>query len=399
MPKLVALFLALVLTGPTAGTASDLPIAKPESVGMSSEQLAQIGNWLDRVIQKKQAAGFVTLVARRGKVVHHEAHGTRGLDVKDPMPLDAIFDLASMTKPLTVAAALMLLEEGRYAVNDPISDYLPEFKNPKVQPESGSIVSADREITVHDLLTHTSGVSDPRSRAETFAFPTLADYMKDVARLPLRAQPGSTWIYGDSHDVLGYFVEKVSGVPLDRFISERILQPLGMSDTHYWPPAEKDNRRAVLVVDGKDDPDSTSRRPLAAAEAKTFIGGASGLYSTAADYWRFSQMLLDGGSSSGQRLLGPKTIAWMSQNHIGDNSSYRSAGLRFGLGFAVVSDPGSLGYPYSKGSYFWGGSQGTVFWIDPAEELVGVLMVQVTPNGQLRLREKFAGIVYGAITD
>jgi CubicO group peptidase (beta-lactamase class C family) len=315
------------------------------------------------------------------------------------MPLDAIFDLASMTKPLTAVAALMLLEEGRYIVNDPISAYLPEFKNPKVQPARSSAAPTKRSITVHDLLTHTSGISDPRSRAETFAFPTLAAYIKDVARLPLQAQPGSTWIYGDSFDVLGYLVEQVSGTPLDRFIAERILKPLGMSDTDYWPTAEKDSRRAVLVVDGKDDPDSTSRRPLAAAQAKTFIGGASGLYSTAADYWRFSQMLLDGGSFSGRRLLGPKTIAWMSQNHIADNSTYEAPGLRFGLGFAVVTDPGSLGYPYSKGAYFWGGSQGTVFWIDPAEELTGVLMVQVTPNGQLRLREKFAAIVYSAIKD
>jgi CubicO group peptidase (beta-lactamase class C family) len=223
--------------------------------------------------------------------------------------------------------------------------------------------------------------------------------MQDFARLPLQYQPGTAWLYGDSFDVLGYFVQQVSKTPLDQFVADRILKPLGMNDTHYWPPSSKDKQRAVLVVNGKDDPDSTSRRPLAAAEAKTFIGGASGLYSSAADYWRFSQMLLDGGTFSGRRLLGPRTVSWMAQNHIGDMSSYRTPGLRFGLGVAVVDDPASLGYPYSKGAYFWSGSQGTVFWVDPAEDLVGVLMVQVSPGGSLRLREKFAAIVYSAITE
>ncbi len=397
MRKHALLLLVFVLVLPAA--ADNLPHASPESVGMSAERLAKIGEWLRGVVERKEAPGFVTLVARRGKVVHYEAHGKRGMDLAEPMPPDAIFDLASMTKPVTAVAALVLLEEGRYTVNEPISRYLPEFKNPKVQVAPDRTVPANREITVHDLLTHTSGVFDPRGRAETYAFPTLAAYMKDFARLPLQYQPGSTWLYGDSFDVLGYLVQQVSDTPLDRFVGERILKPLGMSDTHYWPPSSKDKRRAMLVVEGKDDPDSTSRRPAAAAEAKTFFGGASGLYSTAADYWRFSQMLLNGGTFSGHRLLGPRTVGWMAQNHIADMSSYRTPGLRFGLSVAVVDDPGRLGYPYSKGAYFWSGSQGTIFWIDPAEELTGVLMVQVTPGGSLRLREKFAAIVYSAITE
>ena len=399
MRKLALLLIVLVLTAPLVAVADNLPRATPESAGMSAERLAKIGDWLQGIIERKQAAGFVTLVARRGKVVHYEAHGKRGLDVAEPMPLDALFDLASMTKPVTTVAALMLLEDGRYTINEPISNYLPEFKNPKVQIAPDRTAPANREITVHDLLTHTSGVFDPRSRADTYSFPTLAAYMKDFARLPLQYQPGSTWLYGDSFDVLGYFVQQVSKTPLDQFVADRILKPLGMNDTHYWPPSSKDKRRAVLVVDGRDDPDSTSRRPLAAAEAKTFIGGASGLYSSAADYWRFSQMLLDGGTFSGRRLLGPRTVSWMARNHIGDMSSYRTPGLRFGLGVAVVDDPASLGYPYSKGAYFWSGSQGTVFWVDPAEDLAGVLMVQVSPGGSLRLREKFAAIVYSAIME
>jgi CubicO group peptidase (beta-lactamase class C family) len=391
--------LALLLVFFTTMLSAIQPVlVQPESVGMSSERLERIGEWLDGIIDRKEAAGFVTIVARNGQVVHHEARGTRGLSVSGPMPLDALFDIASMTKPITVAAALTLLEEGRFTLADPISEYLPAFRNPKVQLEGEPLKPADREITVRHLFTHTSGVSDPRSRAETFAFPTLEAYMADFAKLPLRAQPGSEWLYGDSHDVLGYLVQEVSGQPLDQFVNERILKPLGMSDTHYWPPKSKDSRRAILVVDGKDDLDSTSRRPIAAAEAGTFIGGASGIYTTAADYWRFCQMLLNGGEFEGQRLLGPKTVSWINQDHLDSNVTFRP-GQRFGLGFAILTDPGKADWFYSEGSYFWGGSQGTVFWIDPAEELTAVLMVQVTPSSKLRLREKFAALVYASIVD
>jgi CubicO group peptidase (beta-lactamase class C family) len=365
---------------------------------MSSERLERIGTWLRDVVERKQAARFVTLVARRGKVVHHQAFGTRGLSVRDPMPADAIFDLASMTKPVTVVAALMLLEEGRFILADPVGQYLPEFRDVRVETSPGSRTAPLRPITIEHLFSHTSGVFDARTRAEKMKPPTLEAYVRELAALPLRAQPGSEWIYGDSHQVLGLLVQQVSGIPLDRFVQDRILTPLGMSDTHYWPPESKDTRRAILVVNGKDDLTSESRVSPEAAKARTMFGGATGLYSTAADYWRFSQMLLNGGAFGGKRLLGPRTIAWMSQNHIGDIASFKTPGTRFGLGLAVVTDPGSSGLPYSRGSYYWSGSQGTLFWIDPTEELVGVLMVQLTPN-PLKLREKFAGIVYSSILE
>ncbi|MFN7918586.1 MAG: serine hydrolase domain-containing protein [Bryobacteraceae bacterium] len=378
--------------------ASDLPVAKPESVGMSSQRLDRIGTWLRGIVEKKQAAGFVSLVARKGKIVHHEAYGTRGLSNPDKMPIDALFDLASMTKPITVTAALMLLEEGRFTLNDPIGDYLPEFRNLKVETSPGTLAPASRPVTVEHLFSHTSGIYHGSGRAGKFEFPTLEALAGDMAKKPLKYEPGTHWLYGDSHDVLGYLVQRVSGMPLDRFVQDRVLTPLGMSDTHYWPPAPKDARRAVLVVDGQDDPQSLSRVPPAAAKARTFIGGASGLYSTAADYWRFSQMLLNGGTFEGKRLLGPRTIGWLAQNHIGDIRSFRTPGTRFGLGFAVVTDPGASGLPYSKGSYYWSGSQGTIFWIDPKEQLTGVLMVQLTPS-RLKLRERFAALVYSAIIE
>lgn len=398
MSHLRVLLLLLALLAVPSLRAAELPAAiKPESAGMSAERLGRVGVWLNGMIRNKEAAGFVALVARRGKVVLHEAYGTRGLSNPSPMTRDALFDLASMTKPVTVTAALMLLEEGRFALTDPIGQYLPEFKNVKIETAPGVFSPAKRPITVEHLFTHTSGVFTARSRAEIFEHPTLASFMHELAKGPVRHEPGTRYLYGTSHDVLGYLVEKVSGEPLDHFIQARILTPLGMHDTYYWPPDSLKKRRAVLVVNGKDDPESLSRVPPAAAKARTYIGGASGLYSTASDYWKLAQMLMNGGSFEGKRLLGPRTIAWMAQNHIGTIDSFATPGTRFGLGLAVVTDPGAAGLPYSQGSYYWSGSQGTIFWIDPQEELVGVLMVQVTPSSKLKLRERYAALVYSSI--
>ena len=395
-PRLLSAF--LISAGLLLADSGGIPLSSPESVGMSSARLGRIDSWLQGIVDDKQAAGFVTLVARKGKVVHHQATGRRGMSVKDPMPLNGIFDLASMTKPLTAVAALMLFEEGRITLTDPISEHLPEFKDRMVQVRPGKVIPADREIIVRHLFTHTSGVRDPRSRAETYGFPTMDAYMKDFVKLPLQAQPGSKWIYGDSLDVLGYLVERVSGQGLDQFLQERVLGPLGMTDTHYWPPASKQKRRALLVVNGKDDPARVSREPAEASQARSFIAGASGLHSTAADYWRFSQMLLNGGELNGKRLLGPRTVSLIAENHLEEGTAY-APGAGFGLGFAVIIDRTRTSSPYSAGSYYWGGSQGTVFWIDPAEELAGVLMVQVRPGRHLKLRQKFAALVYSAIID
>ena len=314
------------------------------------------------------------------------------------MPPDALFDIASMTKPLAAVAALTLLEEGRITLGDSVADHLPEFAVRRVDLGSGWLVPAKRDVTVRHLFTHTSGVSDPRNRAETYAFPTMADYMQEFVKLPLRAQPGSRWIYGDSLDLLGHLVERVAGQSLDAVLQERILGPLGMVDTHYWPPAGKQDRRASLVVDGADDPTRASREPLEAARLKTFFSGASGIQSTAADYWRFCQMLLNGGELAGRRVLGPRTVSLMAEDHLETGTEFRP-GHGFGLGVAVVTDRSSSGLPYTAGSYYWGGSQGTLFWIDPAEELIGILMVQVRPQGDLKVRQRFAALVYSSIVD
>ncbi|MDA0206776.1 MAG: serine hydrolase [Acidobacteria bacterium] len=396
MRRLLSLLLVLSFS---AFAAEPLPLAKPETVGMSAERLGRIGDWVDGMIQRKQAAGFVTLVARRGKVVHYETSGTLGLSVNQPMPEDALFDIASMTKPVTVVAALMLLEEGRFTMDDPISRYLPEFKNMRVQVPQLGTAPAESEITVRHAFTHTTGVGANWPVTKRYEFATFREYMQEMAKVPLVYQPGSTWLYGDSLDVLGYLVETVSGQPLGDFVQQRILDPLGMGDTHYWIPKSKESRRAVLNVRGQDDLEGTSRRPLEAVKRASLVMGASGLYSTAADYWRFSQMLVNGGELNGKRLLGPRTVGWIAEDHLGDAKKFDRAGQTFGLGHAVTVDPGGQSWYYSRGSYFWSGSQGTVFWVDPKEELVGVLMVQVSGVPGLSLREKFAGLVYGAIVD
>ena len=395
VPRIVAL---LISVGLLLSASTEIKLADPEAVGMSSERLERIDAWVDGMVESKGAAGFVTLVARRGRVVHHHAAGTLGMENSNPMRRDSIFDIASMTKPVTAVAALMLYEEGRITLGDTVAKHLPDFSESMVGEDSATSSPTKRSMLVRHLFTHTSGARDPRGRAETYAFPTMNVYMKEFAALPLQAEPGSRWIYGDSLDVLGYLVERVSSQGLDAFIQARILDPLGMRDTHYWPPDSKQSRRATLVVNGKDDPARVSREPVDAGRAKTFISGASGLHTTAGDYWRFCQMLLNGGELEGKRLLGPRTARLIADNHLERGTAFRP-GLGFGLGFAVVTDRGRAGLPYTEGSYYWGGSQGTVFWIDPSEELIGILMVQVRPGGPLQLREKFGALTYSAIVD
>lgn len=377
---------------------AQIRVADPESVGMSSERLARVEAWLDAIVENREAAGFVSLIARRGKVVHHRATGSMGLEVSKPMLVDTIFDIASMTKPIAAVGALMLYEQGLISLSDPVASHLPEFSDLILSTGRKKTVPPKRQMRVSHLFTHTSGLRDPRGRAENYKFPTMQAYMREFAQLPLQAEPGSRWIYGDSLDLLGYLVERVSGQGLDRFLRDRILDPLGMSDTHYWPPESKQGRRAVLVVDGVDDPTRESREPIEAGVAKSFISGASGLHTTASDYWRFCQMLLNGGEFRGHRILGPRTVSLMSEDHLEAGTSFRS-GQGYGLGVAVVLDRAQSGLPYSPGSFYWGGSQGTVFWVDPVEELIGVLMVQVRPNVGLRLRERFGALAYSSIID
>jgi CubicO group peptidase (beta-lactamase class C family) len=401
--RTIPLWFGLILSLCVPAVRAQLPLSPPEDVGMSSERLGLIGQALSDYVKDGDVPGFVTLIARRGRIVHWKGHGKRSVDLDEPMPRDAIFDLASMTKPITVVSAMILYEEGRIVLDEPISKHLPDFRDPKVMVAPDRVIPADREITAHDLLTHTSGIDDPRGRVEKFLYRTLEEHMKDLSREPLRFQPGTQWLYGDSHAVLGYLVEVVSQERLDKYWQRMIFEPLGMTDTHYWVPQEKEARRAILLQEGKSDPEMKARYPRIAAERQTYVRGAGGLHATALDYWRFCQMLLNGGELNGVRLLSPKTIEWMTVNHIGTLTFLTADGREnknsFGLGVYVVTERGRSETPKSVGSYGWGGALGTTFWIDPEEELIGILMSQVRPHSHLDFRDKFEALTYAAIVD
>ena len=399
--------------------APPLVISKPEDVGVSAERLRRAASMLDGYIAREEIAGSVALYARKGRVVHLEAQGVRDTQSKDKMTADTIFRIASMTKPITSVAAMMLYEEGKFQLTDPISKWLPEFKNPKVavvtRPEEPlslafRMVPAAREITVRDLLTHTSGLANPYNGVliglydkmvvgERKATDTMADAAARLAKLPLSFEPGTAWAYGPSTDILGLLVERISGRTLEQFFDERIFKPLAMPDTHFYPPSEKESRFAptykpaqpkgiALDVPGRSGPN------------RKYFAGAGGLASTASDYFRFCQMLLNGGQFDGVRLLSPKTVQLMTANHIGKLPLWKSLdGYRFGLGFRVLTDLGESANLGSVGSYGWGGAFGTYFWIDPKDEAIGILMIGLRPYTHVNIRQDFQTMATQAIIE
>ncbi len=387
-----------------------LPAASPQELGFSPERLARIGAYLEAQIEKDRFSGAVALVARHGKVAYFESFGALNREAGVPMRPDAIFRIASMTKPVVSVAVMMLYEEGRFLLNDPVSMYIPEFANPQVlvdfNPADTTYTTepARRDVTIRDLLRHTSGIGygifDERLRLiyrkagvpDGFSSRpiTLAETMPVLAGLPLVHHPGEQFTYGLSTDMLGYLVEVVSGQPLDQFLQERIFQPLEMTDTHFRLPREKVARlagfyattdagltRVDQVIMEALFPGTSPNYPYEGAG--TLLSGGGGLVSTATDYVRFAQMLLNGGELDGVRLLSPKTVALMTKNHIGALELDDPAGGKFGLGFWVVTDTGHTGELASEGAYGWEGIWNTRFWIDPQEDLIGIFMTQVIP--------------------
>src|SRR5712692_5174835 len=398
--------------------ADGLPKVKPEDVGLSSERLARIRPAIQRYLDREEIAGAVSLVARRGRVAHLETFGVLDLESKKPMQPETIFRIASMTKPITSVAAMMLYEQGHFQLRDPISRFLPEFKDPKVavarrpdEPASELFrtVPAEREITIRDLLTHTAGLPNTyngltidlynKLTRERKPEDTVGDVTKRLAKLPLNFQPGTAWAYGPATDVLGYLVEVISGQTLDRFFEERIFRPLAMTDTYFYPPEEKEPRFASSYAPAQPK-GLRLLLPGRSRGAKRYFSGAGGLASTAQDYFRFCQMLLNGGQAGGTRFLSRKTVELMTSNHIGSLPLWSSlAGYRFGLGFRVLTDLGESANLGSLGSYGWGGAFGTYFWIDPKEEMIGILMIQVRPYNHLNIRQEFQTLAMQAIAD
>jgi CubicO group peptidase (beta-lactamase class C family) len=407
--RITTAFAAALAVQATPTAAQSLPTAAPESVGMSSERLARVDATLQRYIDSNMVGGVVSLVARDGKVVHHSALGSRYIEGGEPMPEDAIFVIMSMTKPIVSTALMMLFEEGYFLLDDPISKYAPEFadKEVVVEGQGGSErVPAARSITFRHILTHTAGVDPSRSllteaeREMAGRRATLAETMAARGSLPLAFHPGDEWNYGSSTDYVAYMVERISGQRLDRFLQERIFDPLGMVDTHYNVPESKLDR--VAAVYSPSGPGNTIelRRPPEVGST-SYFGGVAGLSSTAADYWRFAQMILNGGELDGVRLLSPTTVNLMVTNHTGDKNIYirgRDA-YGFGLSFSMLTDPDNSRETLTPGSFGWGGAWGTVFWVDPTERTVMVFMTQISSYGHFNVRQDFPNMVMQAITE
>ena len=374
------------------------PPKPPASVGMSAERLAQIGPMLDEYVDCSEIAGAVTLVARRGSIVHLEAHGKTSFKSENPMATDSIFGLASMTKPIVSVGAMILAEEGRLLLNDELGMYIAEFRDAEVRLESGDKVPAKRPILIHHLLTHTSGVST--TKRVRYSYPSLADHIRDVARLPLHFHPGERRRYPESSEVLGRVIEIVSGKTLKQFLHDRIFQPLSMHDTDFSIPDAKTDRQSMYVADGKDDP-TYGGRFADGVIPSNYFSGRGGLFSTAEDYWRFSQMLLNGGKLEGRRMVSRTTVEQMTatRNDTPDLPGWNREGRQFRLGFGVTTDRAAANTPLSNGSFWWGGAFGIIFSIDPKEELVVVLMTQAPATLRSRIPVRFRRMVYAAIDD
>lgn len=396
-------------------------VARPEDAGMSAERLQRLSGALQEYVDAGRLAGAVALVGRRGQVVFHEAFGFRDVEAGAPMQEDTIFRIASQTKAIVSVATLLLQEEGRLLISDPVGKYLPGFMETTVAVARDDgrydVVDARRPVTIRDLLTHTSGFgygtgtgggawAEAGIQGWYFADrgEPIRATVERMAGLPAEAQPGEAWVYGYSVDILGALVEEVAGKPLDRFLEERIFGPLGMEDTY----STCRNRSAIASPLSTRTPGEASRAPRNGPDGsltqgayvegprKSFSGGA-GLLSTVADYGAFLQMLLNGGELHGHRILGRKSVELMTTSHLGQVAF--APGQGFGLGFYIVEDVGTRGLPGSVGEFGWGGAYHTSYWVDPAEDLVVVYMTQLIPAGDLDDHEKVRALVYQAIVD
>ena len=393
------------------------PATTPEDLGFSVERLGRLDAAINDPIVTARMPGAVVLVRRDDRTAVLKAYGMQDIENRKPMQTDSIFRIASMTKAVTTVAVMVLYEEGRFRLNDPVGEYIPAFQNSVVAepaPEGSSepyvTVPARRPITIRDLLTHTAGLTygdglardryvDARLTGWYFADrdETIGEAMTRLARLPLHGHPGERWQYGYGTDVLGHFVEVVSGLPLDRFMHERIFSPLKMVDTHFFLPPEKADRLANVY--GYENGKLILKETAATSHyvngpRKCFSGGA-GLLSTASDYGRFLQMLLNEGELDGVRLLGPKTVQLMTANHLGNKFPGNTSA--YGLGFWVNADPGLYGELSSEGAYGWGSAYYPQYVVDPQERLVALFMTQLMPPGDFDLNERFKILTYQAI--
>lgn len=426
MQKMTFLQVVILVLGITSSCSrtSELKEASPLSVKVSEDRLIRIDKMLQESIDSGWIIGAVGFIARDGKIVYNKAFGVNDIEIKSPMRTDDIFRIASQTKAITSIAVMMLFEEGKFLLDDPISKYIPEFANPRVldrfneKDTTFTTIPANREITVRDLLTHTSGIDYAGIGSMNFRaiyaksdIPAgfgndkilLGDKIKALGKLPLAHQPGEKFTYGLNVDVLGYLVEVLSGESLDQYFQRHIFEPLGMTDTYFYLPSSKFER--LVTVYTEDDrhhpikwPDQTLlgvRMNYPMIEGTYFSGGA-GLSSTIKDYATFLQMLLNKGEYNGKRLLSRRTVELITTNQIGDLNLGTD---KFGLGFQITTKNGQAVLGVSEGSFSWGGFFGTTYWADPRERLVCLMFVQQFPLSHSEIQDKFRSLVYQALND
>jgi len=400
----------------------ELAKVSPEEVGISSKRLEVLSQTFQDYIDENELSGATILVARKGKVAYFEAFGKNDLENDIPMTKNSMFRIASQTKAIVSVGVMMLQEQGKLLITDPVGKYIPAFMETKVavSKDDGSydIVPANRPITIRDLLTHTSGVSYgegiaadiwEKAKIQGWYFadreePILATVTR-MAELPFESQPGERFVYGYNTDILGAMIEVISGEPLDVFLKQHILDPLEMTDTHFYLPKEKKERLAVVYSSSEN---GLERAPnpggmvgqgaYVDGPRKSFSGGA-GLLSTSMDYAKFLQMMLNKGTLNGKRIISPKTVELMTINHLGDASFPWAGGTGFGLGFSVVEDLGDRGTLGSVGEYGWGGAYHSSYWVDPKEELVVVYFTQLIPAGDIDDHGKLRALIYQALVD
>ncbi len=398
-------------TSPHSQVARDLgmPTANPESVGFSTAGLDQLTTEFRALVDQKKLAGVTTLVARHGKVVHFDTYGAANATTGDALKPDSIFRIASMTKPITGVAMMQLWEQGKWKLSDPVSKFIPQFANLKVKGANGALVDQIAPMTMAQLMSHTAGFGvSAVYNDQNLSATDLQGMIDKLAKLPLETQPGTAWDYGPVVNIQGYIVEKLSGQSLDVYFDEHIFKPLGMVDTGFWMPDTKAGRVVAVhtyengVIKGPAENRVTTTKP-------SFLAGSGGLMSTAEDYWRFSQAVLNGGQLDGKRILKDDTVKLMRTNVISPTAKVdlygpSQEGIGFGMDFAIVMDPQRAGTPQGLNTFYWGGAFGTWFWIDPTNDLVFVGMIQnlngSTPTGGTpALRMISPRATYGALTD
>ena len=418
---------------PFASWAQSLPPAKPDEVGMSAQRLAKIADAFNQEIKDGKIPGAVIMIARKGKVAYHEAFGAQDKSAERAMAKDSLFRIYSMTKSLASVGAMILVEDGKIQLTDPVSKFLPEFRSAQVSvPRNDglgqpgfALVAAERQATIHDLLRHTAGLAYGEITANTLVKSAYAkaglftpgadyfaidlspeDFTKSLASAPLAYQPGTTWEYSLSVDVLGRVIEKVSGKRLSEFLDERLFKPLKMNDTAFSLPSDKMARLAQPLPN--DPATGAPNKLIDVSQPPKNDSGGAGSVSTAGDYLRFGQMMLNGGELDGARIVSRTTVALMTSDHL--PSTIRQTvqpgeqllgvqGYTFGLGFAVRKEPGIAGVHGSQGEFTWAGYAGTYFWVDPKEQLVGILMTQAPGPSRPYYRKMLRALAYQAIVD